>query len=139
MDFSVNDKPPGGLASAAGVGKKKKKAGIRFGGDEIHEFDKERAADTHLSLEKPLNLPFVPPNSLRSGWNWNTLPPLDEDEDEAPAAAPLDSDEELDRAMESQLDQDPINVDEQEDDEWGDEGIGADDSGYSVHNGFSAD
>lgn len=50
---------------------KPKKKGIRFDvAEEVHEFDKNRAANTHLSLEKPLELPFVPPNSLRSGFHW---------------------------------------------------------------------
>merc|ERR1712166_1204390 len=35
------------------------------GDDDIHEIDGDRSADTHMSLERPIDLPLVPPNSYK--------------------------------------------------------------------------
>lgn len=75
-----------------------KKKGLRFGSDQVHQFDKHRAANTHLSMEEPLNLPMVPFNSIHHGFPWeNQMPSVHEEGPEA------DSDEELDAELQRQM------------------------------------
>jgi len=89
----------------------KKKKGIQFNStDEVHEIDHRRAANTHLSLEKPLELPFVPPNSLRSGFHWNyeaAMADYDQSDKQEDNFDALDSDDELDRLAQQAQEESP--------------------------------
>jgi len=92
--WSLNE----GSANNSKDGKPKKK-GLRFGSDQVHEIDNQRAANTHLSLEQPLNLPMVPPNTLQHGFHWeNEMASVEEE-------AEVNSDDELEAELERQLEE----------------------------------
>ena len=75
-----------------------------FGPAEVHEIDRERAANTHLSLEKPLDLPYVPPNSLQVGFHWKDLEQVPEEDGASDDL--VDSDKELDDLIEQEEEED---------------------------------